>query len=63
MEYILATIASSADSVADITSGVNWARAQFAMTIMFHFLFVPITLGMSVLVAIMETMYYKTGKK
>lgn len=63
MEYILATIATTADSVASVASGVNWARAQFAMTIAFHFLFVPITLGMSVLVGIMETMYYKTGKK
>lgn len=42
---------------------IGWARAQFAMTIFFHFLFVPITLGLTVLVAIMETMYYKTGKE
>ncbi|MBN2693966.1 cytochrome ubiquinol oxidase subunit I [bacterium] len=42
---------------------IDWARAQFAMTIFFHFLFVPITLGMTVLVAIMESLYYKTGKE
>jgi len=39
------------------------ARLQFAMTAMFHFIFVPLTLGLSVLVAIMETMYLKTGKE
>ena len=61
MEHFIATVAT--DAVANVSSVVNWARAQFAMTIIFHFLFVPITLGMSVLVAIMQTMYYKTGKK
>ncbi|WP_273266915.1 cytochrome ubiquinol oxidase subunit I, partial [Flexistipes sinusarabici] len=39
------------------------ARLQFAMTAMFHFIFVPLTLGLSVLVAIMETMYVKTGNE
>lgn len=39
------------------------ARVQFAMTAMFHFIFVPLTLGLSVLVAIMETMYVKTGNE
>ncbi|WP_456324770.1 cytochrome ubiquinol oxidase subunit I [Desulfonauticus submarinus] len=37
------------------------SRLQFAMTTMFHFIFVPLTLGLSVLVAIMETIYVKTG--
>ncbi len=37
------------------------ARLQFAMTALFHFIFVPLTLGLSVLVAIMETKYVKTG--
>jgi len=36
-------------------------RWQFAMTTVYHFLFVPLTLGLSVLVAIMETMYVQTG--
>lgn len=37
------------------------ARWQFAITTVYHFLFVPLTLGLSVLVAVMETMYVKTG--
>lgn len=37
------------------------SRLQFAMTSLFHFLFVPLTLGLSILVAIMETYYVKTG--
>lgn len=37
------------------------SRLQFAMATMFHFIFVPLTLGLSLLVAIMETIYVKTG--
>ena len=37
-------------------------RWQFGITTVYHFLFVPLTLGLSVLVAIMETMYVRTGK-
>jgi cytochrome d ubiquinol oxidase subunit I len=37
------------------------SRLQFATATMFHFLFVPFTLGLSVLVAYMETKYVKTG--
>jgi cytochrome d ubiquinol oxidase subunit I len=37
------------------------SRLQFAAATMFHFLFVPLTLGLSVLVAIMETKYAQTG--
>ncbi len=40
---------------------VDWSRGQFALTAMFHWLFVPLTLGLSFLVAIMETIYVKTG--
>jgi len=42
---------------------VNWARAQFAMTAMYHWLFVPLTLGLSFLLAFFETLYVKTGKE
>ena len=42
---------------------LEWARAQFAMTALFHFFFVPFTLGMSFIVAFYETIYVKTGKK
>jgi cytochrome d ubiquinol oxidase subunit I len=37
------------------------SRLQFAAATFFHFLFVPLTLGLSVLIAIMETIYVKTG--
>jgi len=40
---------------------VDWSRAQFALTAIYHFLFVPLTLGLSFIVAIMETIYVKTG--
>lgn len=40
-----------------------FARWQFAITTVYHFFFVPLTLGLSVLVAIMETMYVRTGKE
>ncbi|MEZ5845296.1 MAG: cytochrome ubiquinol oxidase subunit I [Geminicoccaceae bacterium] len=41
---------------------VELSRLQFAMTAMYHFLFVPLTLGLSVLVAIMETVYVMTNR-
>jgi len=37
------------------------ARSQFAIVTVYHFFFVPLTLGLSVLVAIMETQYVRTG--
>jgi len=40
---------------------VDWSRAQFALTALYHWLFVPLTLGLSFIVAIMETIYVKTG--
>ncbi len=39
------------------------ARLQFAATTVYHFFFVPLTLGLSVLVAIMETLYVKRGEE
>lgn len=39
---------------------VDWSRWQFAMTAIFHWLFVPLTLGLSVIVAIMESIYLRT---
>lgn len=41
---------------------VNWSRAQFALTAMYHWLFVPLTLGTTFIIAIMETIYVKTGR-
>ena len=39
------------------------SRLQFTATTLFHFLFVPLTLGLSILVAIMETQYVRTGNE
>ena len=39
------------------------SRLQFAVATLFHFLFVPLTLGLSVLIAIMETIYVRTGNE
>ncbi len=40
---------------------VALSRLQFAVTSMFHFIFVPLTLGLSLIVAYMETRYVRTG--
>jgi cytochrome d ubiquinol oxidase subunit I len=42
---------------------VNWSRAQFALTAMYHWLFVPLTIGLSFIIAIMETIYVRTGNE
>ena len=46
--------------MSDLTSIVDWSRLQFAVTAIYHWLFVPLTLGLSVMVAIMESIYLKT---
>lgn len=46
----------------DLLSTVDWSRAQFALTAMYHWLFVPLTIGLSVIIAVMETIYVRTGK-
>ncbi|MEG1635058.1 MAG: cytochrome ubiquinol oxidase subunit I [Rikenellaceae bacterium] len=38
---------------------IDWSRAQFALTAMYHWLFVPLTLGLGFLCAFMETIYYR----
>ncbi len=40
---------------------VDWSRAQFALTAMYHWIFVPLTLGLGFIVAFMESIYVKTG--
>src|SRR5437763_8719060 len=40
---------------------VDLARLQFALTSIYHFLFVPLTLGLAPLVATMQTIWYRTG--
>ncbi len=44
-------------------SMVNWARAQFALTAMYHWIFVPLTLGLSWLIAFFHTIYVRTGNE
>lgn len=44
-------------------STVNWSRAQFALTAGYHWIFVPLTIGLGLIMAIMETMYVRTGDK
>jgi cytochrome d ubiquinol oxidase subunit I len=42
---------------------VSLARLQFAVTALYHFLFVPLTLGLSFLLAVMESAYVMTGRE
>ena len=44
------------------TALVDLSRLQFAVTAMYHFLFVPLTLGLSILIAIMESVFVMTGR-
>jgi cytochrome d ubiquinol oxidase subunit I len=43
------------------STAVDLARAQFATTSLYHFLFVPLTLGLGPIVAIMQTIWHRTG--
>lgn len=45
----------------DITGIVDWSRAMFALTAIYHYLFVPLTLGLSFMIAFMETRYVRSG--
>lgn len=42
---------------------ITLARAQFAITTVYHFFFVPLTLGLVVIVALMETLYVRTNRE
>ena len=46
--------------MSDLYSLVDWSRAQFALTALYHWLFVPLTLGLGLIVSCMETIYYRT---
>lgn len=41
---------------------VDLSRFQFAATALYHFIFVPLTLGLSFIIAVMETVYVSTGR-
>ncbi|MCB0196076.1 MAG: cytochrome ubiquinol oxidase subunit I, partial [Anaerolineae bacterium] len=40
---------------------IDLARLQFAVTTLYHYIFVPLTIGLSLIVAIMQTLYVRTG--
>ena len=44
----------------DLFTVVDWSRWQFALTAMYHWLFVPLTIGLALIVAIMESIYVRT---
>ena len=44
----------------ELINVVDWSRAQFALTAIYHWLFVPLTLGLGIIIAVMETIYFKT---
>jgi cytochrome d ubiquinol oxidase subunit I len=41
---------------------IELARLQFGITTVYHFLFVPVTIGLSMFVALCQTLWYRTGK-
>ena len=45
----------------ELIGTIDWSRAQFALTAMYHWLFVPLTIGLAFIVAVMETIYVRTG--
>ncbi|HEX2920236.1 MAG TPA: cytochrome ubiquinol oxidase subunit I [Bacteroidales bacterium] len=42
---------------------VGWSRAQFALTAAYHWLFVPLVIGLSFILAIMESIFYRNGSE
>ena len=44
-----------------MTVNVDLARIQFALTSIYQFLFVPVTMGLSLLVAVMQTVWHRSG--
>ena len=44
-------------------SMIDWSRAQFALTAVYHWLFVPLTLGLAVIMALMEPLYVINGNE
>ncbi len=45
----------------EFTATVDWSRAMFALTAIYHYLFVPLTLGLGFIIAFMETKYVRSG--
>ena len=52
------------DILLNIDAGtIDWSRAQFALTAIYHWLFVPLTLGLAVIMGIAETLYYYAAQE
>lgn len=47
----------------DLSTLVDWSRLQFALTAIYHWLFVPLTLGLSLIVAVMESVYLRNREE
>ena len=45
----------------DFSTLIDWSRAHFAMTAIVHWCFVPLTMGLAFIIAILETQYVRTG--
>ncbi len=45
------------------STAVDLARWQFALTTLYHFIFVPLTLGLAPLLAVMQTLWHRTGNE
>lgn len=45
----------------ETTALIDWSRAQFALTACYHWLFVPLTLGLALIMGLVETLYVRRG--
>ena len=59
----MAYTVAGALSVHSATGALGVARLQFAITTLYHFLFVPITIGLATLTALLQTAWYRTGSE
>jgi len=46
-----------------LVNTLDWARTQFGVTTLFHFIFVPMSIGLAGWVALCQTLYYRTGNE
>jgi cytochrome bd ubiquinol oxidase subunit I len=49
--------------ILDAMSTLDLARWQFAVTTLFHFIFVPMSIGLAAWVALCQTRYYRSGNE
>ncbi len=61
LSLLLTSLPLGGEQGGGLLSAIDWARAQFALTAIYHWLFVPLTLGLGLIMSIMETKYYRTG--